>query len=310
MKLFTPGKIVTAILCSAAVAILLHSLLTFTPNKPVLMVNFDQVGDKPTPTDQPLRVAVAAMTSPETTRRLYQDLLLHIGDQLQRKVQFIQRPTYTEVDCLLRDNKVDLAFVCSGSYALGHDRFGLELLAIPIIDGKRTYHSDIIVHRDCPHDSLEDLRHSRFAFTSKASNTGYLAPSYLLAGLNQTPETFFSDIVFSHGHDNSIRAVANGLVDAAAVDSLILEHMIHDEDPDALNVRVIERSAEFGIPPVVVPHQLPAELKEQLQRTLLNAHNTPRGRDILRGLRIDHFTLGDDDNYDSIREMARVCNDS
>lgn len=111
----------------------------------------------------------------------------------------------------------------------------------------------------------------------------------------------------SHGHDNSVQAVANGLVAGAAVDALILDHMVLENSPDALNVRIIHTSEDFGIPPVVVPQQLDPTLKQQLRNFFLNAHKTEKGRKILNALRIDYFTLGDNNNYDSIREMARIC---
>lgn len=258
-------------------------------------------------TAPPLRIAVAAMTSPETTEVLYRDLLESIGQRLERPVVFIQRPTYEEVDTLLQQNRIDLAFVCSGSYAFGHDTYQLELLVIPVIKGQRVYRSDIIAAKDSPFNSLESLRGKRFAFTSRSSNSGFLAPCYMLSQRQETPETFFSSIIFSKSHDKSIHAVAQGMVDGAAVDSLILDHMIAAKDRSALAVKVIDSSVDFGMPPVVVPHQLDAQLKTQLRDIFLTIHESTQGRAILDNLRIDHFTLADDHEYDLIREMGRTC---
>ena len=301
------GKLIPLLLITA-IGIFIVSLLSITPSSTDETINFDKTTEVPLDHVGPtLHVAVAAMTSPQTTRRLYRDLILSIGDELHYSVDFIQRPTYTEVDKLLEKHEVDVAFICSGSYALGHDLYGVELLVVPVIDGKTTYNSNIIVAKDSPFQSLADLRNHRFAFTSKTSNTGCLAPSFLLATQDESAQTFFAETLISHGHDNSVQAVAKGLVDGAAVDSLILEHMIIENDPDALNVRIIHTSNDFGIPPVVVPKQLDPKLKQQLRNFFLEAHKTPKGREILNSLRIDHFTLGNDSDYNSIREMAQVC---
>lgn len=307
MKKYKKG-LLPSLLWLTAISIFIASVLSITPSATDVTINFDKtVDDQHKQTGTTLYVAVAAMTSPQATHKLYRDLILLISEKLNYSVEFIQRPTYTEVDKLLKENKVDVAFVCSGSYALGHDLFELELLVIPVIEGKTTYNSNIIVAKDSPFQKLADLRHQRFAFTSKTSNTGCLSPKYLLETQGYSAENFFSTTLMSHGHDNSVQAVSNGLVDGAAVDSLILNHMILENDPDALNVRTIHTSNNFGIPPVVVPKQLDPTLKEQLRTFFLEAHQSPEGRKILSALRIDYFTLGDDSHYNSIREMARVC---
>lgn len=296
------------LLLMMAIGIFITSILLIIPTTSDTTINFNEtVIPVHTHSGPTLHVAVAAMTSPQTTGRLYRDLLMLIGKKLHYTVEFIQRPTYTEVDKMLEQNQVDVAFVCSGSYALGHDLYGLELLVIPVIEGKTTYNSDIIVAKDSPFQTIEDLRHQSFAFTSKTSNTGCLAPTHLLALQGESSDTFFAKTIMSHGHDNSVQAVANGLVDAAAVDSLILDHMIIENNPYALNVRVINTSEDFAIPPVVVPKQLDPQLKQQLREFFLQAHTTAEGQRILNALRIDYFTLGDDSDYNSIREMERVC---
>jgi phosphonate transport system substrate-binding protein len=70
--------------------------------------------------------------------------------------------------------------------------------------------------------------------------------------LGHTPDTFFARTFFTYSHDNAIYAVADGVADGAAVDSLIYEFALL-RDPDLANrVRIIHQSPPFGIPPVVV----------------------------------------------------------
>jgi phosphonate transport system substrate-binding protein len=83
--------------------------------------------------------------------------------------------------------------------------------------------------------------------------------------------------------------------------------MIAAKDRSALAVKVIDSSVDFGMPPVVVPHQLDAQLKTQLRDIFLTIHESTQGRAILDNLCIDHFTLADDHEYDLIREMGRTC---
>jgi len=116
-----------------------------------------------------LRVAVATMIAPETTRDYYEELVRLIGYRVGCRVIFSQRRTYAEVNTMLKNREVDLAFICTGPYTKGHDEFGLELLAIPIMYGKRVYYSYIITRADSAALSLDDLRGECFAFSDPDS---------------------------------------------------------------------------------------------------------------------------------------------
>lgn len=262
--------------------------------------------ETPGQTSPELRIAISAVISPKETFVLYKDLLNHISDQLGMRVQLVQRETYEEVNNLVRDKKLELAFVCSGAYIDGHDRFGMELLVAPVAYGEPVYHSYIIVPVNSPFTGLENLRGKRFAFTDPMSNTGKLAPTYMLAQLHETPESFFSSVIFTNSHDRSIEMVANNLVDGASVDSLIWEYLNGKNPALTDRTRIIKKSEPYGIPPVVVPKGLAPELKEKLRRVFLNLERDEAGRQILARLKIDRFVLIEDSRYDSIRKMQRL----
>ena len=60
--------------------------------------------------------------------------------------------------------------------------------------------------------------------------------------LDAKPETFFSRTFFTYSHDNAIRAVADGLTDGAAVDSLVYDFAVERDPGLAAKVKVIRRS--------------------------------------------------------------------
>lgn len=252
-----------------------------------------------------LRVALGAMISPEITREYYQDLMELVAARAGRRAVFSQRRTYAETNELVRTHEVDVALVCSGPYTSGHEEFGMELLAVPVAHSQKVYHSYIIAHRDSTTQSLEDLRGKRFVFTDPHSNTGFLVPTYMLARLDETAESFFAETFNSNSHDNSIRAVADGLADGAAVDSLIWEFM-NTVDPTATSrTKIIEKSPPYGIPPIVVHPELDDELKQRLKAAFLSLHEDQRAVPLLRQLQIDRFAEAEDSTYDSVREMQQ-----
>lgn len=251
------------------------------------------------------RVAVAAMISPKETIDYYQKLLNFIGEKLGRDVQFIQRKTYEEINELIRKGQVDMAFICTGPYASGRERYGFEALATPIVRGKPYYQSYLIVNKDSSFQKLEDLRGRKFAFTDPQSNTGALIPTYWLSELGENPESYFQSVNFTYSHDNSILAVAKSLVDGATVDSHIWEFYNRKDPTYTSKTRVIKKSVPFGSPPFVTASSLPEELKNKVRDILLNLHTEKAGQEILSELLIDHFAPVQEKWYESVRAIKQ-----
>ena len=254
-----------------------------------------------------IRMAVAPVISPrETFNSRYRDLLDYIGRELGLPVELVQGKTYAEINDMVRTGDVTFAFVCTNPYLQGRDDFGMELLAAPEVNGETTYYSYLVVRADSPFDSLADLRGSTFAFSDPLSNSGRLAPVYQLALAGETPESFFSRSIFTYAHDNSIKAVAENLVDGAAVDSLVYDYWVKTGSDFTSKTKVIEKWGPFGINPVVVRPGLDPALKQQLREVLLGMDTGAAGREILSALLIDRFVVPDDSIYDSVRKMREL----
>jgi len=215
----------------------------------------------------------------------------------------VQGKTYAEINDLVKSGDVTLALVCTNPYLQGREDFGMELLVAPQVNGETVYYSLLIVGSDSTAQSLADLRDASFAFSDPLSNTGRLAPVYQLALLGEGPDTFFGRTIFTYAHDSSIRAVAEGVVAAAAVDSLVFDYMAKTEPEIATQVKVIQKWGPFGINPFVVNPRLDTGLKEQLRQVFLEMNRDPQGKVILRDLLIDRFVVPDDSIYDAVRGM-------
>ncbi|MGB8993419.1 MAG: phosphate/phosphite/phosphonate ABC transporter substrate-binding protein [Desulfobaccales bacterium] len=261
-------------------------------------------GDRSSP-HPPLRVAVAAMVSPKETLELYRQLLTYLGHKLGKNLELVQRKTYGEVNELLGKGLIDLAFICSGPYVTGKDRYGFVLLAVPEVHGHPTYSAYLIVNKESAFHRLEDLRGHTFAFTDPDSNTGRLVPLYWLAAMHTRPEKFFGRILYTYSHDNSIMAVARGLVDGATVDGLIWEYYEGKNPAFTAKTRIIKKSEPFGIPPLVASRQFPPADRERIQHVLFTMHRDPEGKRILTELMIDRFIPPRDEWYDTVRQMEQ-----
>jgi phosphate/phosphite/phosphonate ABC transporter binding protein len=247
----------------------------------------------------PFYFAVSAMTSPARTLIHFSELESYLTDKLHRPVQLKQRRTYEEINDLLAQDNIQMAFTCTGGYVAGAKRFGLELLAVPIIKGHTYYRSYIVVSKDSNARSLEDLQGRIFAYADPLSLTGYLYPTARINQLGYQKKNFFKQDFFTESHDKSIEAVATGVADGAAVDSLIFDALVAARNPSAIKLKVIEMSGEFGMPPVVVSPNIDQKLRADLQQVLLNMAKDPIGQNVLKKLGMDGFTLPDPALYRS-----------
>jgi phosphonate transport system substrate-binding protein len=255
------------------------------------------------PESAQLKVAVAAIISPKETFVYYRQLLDYIGQKMGREIQFIQRKTYGEINQLLARGQIDLAFICSGPYVVGKEKYGFQLVATPEVQNSHFYHSYLIINKTSEFRTLEDLRGRVFAFTDPDSNSGKLVPTYWLWQMGETAETFFEKTIYTYSHDNAILAVARGMVDGAAVDGLIWEYYNNKNPIFTSKTRIIRKSEPYGIPPMVAANSISSELLTKIRILLFSMHQDPQGKAILKELMIDKFIVPKDKWYDSIRKI-------
>lgn len=257
-------------------------------------------------TEQPaLRMAVASMTSPEKAVRVYMELARYLEAKVGQPVELVQRRTYAETYDLLRSGAVDFAAVCTYVYVLGHQEFGLALLAAPVTHGSATYQSLIIARAGTSAQAFEELRGKRFAFTDPLSTTGRLYPVSLLKKLGTTPEAFFHANIYTYSHDNSILAVLDGVVDGAAVDSLIYENWTVGHADDAKRLQIVSASPVYGSPPFVLSPEVEPKVADALRSALLNMDQDEEGQRILASLGVERLIEPLDSDYDAVRELAK-----
>jgi phosphonate transport system substrate-binding protein len=263
-----------------------------------------------TPADGTLRIAIAGVMSPSRTLDAYDQLLGYLQDRLGVKVTVEQRASYAEVNDLLRTGQVDVAFVCSRAYLEGQEQFGMNLLLAPQVNGDVVYYSYLIVPSGSGARSLAELRGKRFAFSDPLSNTGRLAPEYELHLAGETPNAFFASHEYTGSHDNSILAVADGLADGAAVDSLVYEYIVARTPEIGRRTKIIAKWGPYGIPPLVTSPSLSPDLREKVRTALLEMDQSDEGRTALAALGVDRFVTIDDHAYDSIRDMMATLREA
>ncbi len=224
---------------------------------------------------------------------------------MRRPVEFVQRGSYREIIELVRQGKIDVAWVCGYPYV--RNRESLRLLAVPLFKGVPRYRSYVIVPAaDRTTNSILDLRGGVFAFSDPDSNSGFLYPNYRLITLQERPHAFFGKTFFTWAHRKVVDAVAARVADGGAVDGYVWETLSNFHPELTAQTRVVERSPEFGFPPFVAGLGLPRNIFLEVRRVLMEMPRQPEGRELLKSLNLDGFTPGDDALFAGIEEMAKV----
>ena len=256
-------------------------------------------------TVSPIYVAIASITSPRETFIYYHDLIDFISKKLNRPVLIKEKKTYEEVNNMLARGEVSFAFICSGAYINAKAKKEVRLLVAPIIDHETYYQAYIITKKNSPVHSFSGLKNHSFAFTDPISNTGFMYPKSLLNKLSTNEASFFSKTIFTYGHDVSIQMVDKGVIDAASVHSLIYKYIERNYPERVQNVKVINESQKFGMPPVVTPENLDNKCFKRLQDIFLTIDKDSTGVKIIKKLGIERFVKIDDSIYNSVRNLKK-----
>lgn len=190
--------------------------------------------------------------------------------------------------------RADIGFLCAPSYRWLRQSTAVELLPLPVpsdprAGGRPVYFSEVVVGKDSPFASLDDLRGRRWAFNDRNSRSGWFSMAERVAPAS--PEEFFGSLVDAGSHLASIDLVAGGGADGAAIDSNALRFRPELRE----RVRVIETWGPFAIQPAIVRSGLDDSAKRSIAAALLTMHE--RHGSALARFGISRFVEADDALY-------------
>jgi len=254
-------------------------------------------------TTEPIRFGLTAVVVRENLRFLDQ-WAYYLSERMGQPVEFVRRRSYREVMDMLESGSLDFAWICGFPYVQKREPEFIKLLSVPIYQGNPLYHSFVIVHKDSPYQSLDDLKGKTFAFSDPESNSGYLYPQYLLAEKGTNKESFFRQTFFTFNHAETVEAVAEQFASGGAVDSYIWEYLKEFSPELADKTRVIKKSPAFGFPPLVARLGVDLETVWRMERVIKGMNKDPDGHKFLNGLKLDSFGDSPPNLFDNIREMV------
>ncbi len=252
---------------------------------------------------RPILIALASVMSPHETIGYYRKIADYVSSKTGRQTILVQRKTYAEVNMLLANGDVDIAFLSTGAYSAYRGMNEIELFVMAEHSGTSFYTAEVIVHKDSAIRTIGDLEGKVFAFTDPLSYSGHMVMENYLRQRNTIPEKYFDRYFYTYSHDKSLWAVANKIADGASFDSQIYEYAKVKTPELVSNIRIIASLDPAPTGPIVINKKFKPEQKEQLRHIFLTMHENPEVFEAMQGLIIDKFIIPTPELYEPLREL-------
>lgn len=220
--------------------------------------------------------------STEATQNLkadWQPLIDDMAKQTGLKVTAFFAPDYAGIIEGMRFNKVQVAWLGNKSAMEAVDRANAEVFAQMVnADGTQGYYSHLIVHKDSPIQSLDDVlkngKSLSFGNGDPNSTSGFLVPGFYVFAKNKIDAKQHFKIVRSANHETNALAVANKQVDVATNKSENLGKIQERQPEKFKDIRIVWTSPLIPLDPMVMHKDLPAATKEKIKNFFYNYAKT------------------------------------
>ena len=217
-----------------------------------------------------INFGIISTESSQNLKSDWQPILDAMGKKTGMKVNAFFASDYAGIIEGMRFNKVQVAWFGNKSAMEAVDRAGGEVFAQMVnADGTQGYYSHLIVHKDSPIKSLDDMlkqgKNLSFGNGDPNSTSGFLVPSYYVFTQNKIDAKTFFKLSRGANHETNALAVANKQVDVATNNSENLEKLKEHLPQKFNDIRVIWTSPLIPLDPLVIRKDLPEATKAKVR---------------------------------------------
>jgi phosphonate transport system substrate-binding protein len=226
-----------------------------------------------------INVGVISTDTSAALKKLWEPLIADMSKALGMPVKGFYASDYAGVIEAMRFNKVQVAWYGNASAVPAVDRSEGEVFARGTgLDGTPGYYSLLIVAKDSPIQSLDDILKAPGQYTfgngDPNSTSGNLMPGYYAWAKNHVDVNKHFKRIAIGNHQSNMVAVANKQVDVATNNTEDMAKFAKSQPDKVANIREIWRSPLIPGDPLVYRKDLPAEVKTKI-RTFFLTYGTP-----------------------------------
>jgi phosphonate transport system substrate-binding protein len=264
-----------------------------------------------------LTFGIIPTDSIDNLKKYFEPFAEDLSKKMGIKINTKYASDYAGIIEAMRFKKVDFAWFGNKSAMAAVDRANAEVFAQRTdIDGTPGYWSLIIVHKDSPYNTIDDIiadgKNIVFGNGDPNSTSGYLIPSYYIwAKKGITPEDHFKQ-VRNANHETNNLAVANKQVDFATNNTMAQKRFQKNFPDKAKNIKIIWQSPLIPNDPICWRKDLSNEVKAKLKGIFMAygrfGADASREREILAGISSGWAPFNNSDNRQliPIRQISLV----
>ncbi|WP_353153213.1 phosphate/phosphite/phosphonate ABC transporter substrate-binding protein [Herminiimonas fonticola] len=165
------------------------------------------------------------------------------------------------------------------------------------------YRSILIVRKNSPYKTIESLRGKKVALVDPDSTSGALIPRHVFSKQIGLPlEKYFSQVVYSGAHDQSMLNLSKKRVDAAFISSTILAVPVESGKIKNDAFRTLWTSKPIPRNPFVLRNQLCSDLKRKIISVFLERGGNAN-KNLMQNLNVMRFVPIGDQDYEILRNL-------
>jgi phosphonate transport system substrate-binding protein len=242
-----------------------------------------------------LQLGSVAMDIPAEMVKRLTPLAKYLTSKTGITVNFRASPNLGSAVEDLGTNNTQIAYLTPAAYIEANAKFAVIPLVNPLNRGKGTFNLMIVVQKDSPIKTMNDLRGKKFAFGDKKA---VLQPALVESAGIKLDE--FASYDYLNHYDNIAKAVIHGDFDAGIVKDMIAEKFADQ------GLRVIHTSPPLPSYIFAVNKNLPAITVTKLKNAMLALKDdTQENKAILDTLEKGYngFEAASDKDFDGIRKL-------
>jgi len=261
----------------------------------------------------PPYVANARMYSvTDAASAAWQEIFFWLAAQTGVELTLVDHAPPAPLGRLWERSDLGCVFMCGWPIA----RAGLKvrILAAPIPRPQRyldrpIYFTDIIVAANSPFQSIEETFGGTLGWTVEDSNSGFnlLRHSLLQFRTPERPRLFSRSVGGLINPLGVLRAVTQGDVDVAPLDSLCHDLFVASRHPLSALTRTIHTTPASPIPALVASASIPKHVADALGAALLRAHRDPQLAGALRAALVRRFVQVEASSYEYTERLAQAA---
>jgi len=250
--------------------------------------------------------------NPEWLKKNGVELAKYLQQKLDVPINIYISKDYKGLGEAMREKKVDFAFFSASTFVEAEKKAGAKVLLKKVWEGP-FYYSAIITTKASKINNLNSLKGKRFGYVDQHSASGHLYPLVMLKNKKIDSESYFKEIKFFGQHENSVKGLIKGDVDAVAV---------YADDPkgktgawnrfapeQSENIKVLWVSDPIPNDPFCVRQDFYDKyprLTHDMMFSLIDMRDEPAEKNILKNLYgIKSMDLATSKQYDPVRELVK-----